>query len=64
MFFAVAAVWGFLAGVAAILIGLAAAGRPAAGGTMLWLAILAALVVAVLGAMVAARAYRDVVSRR
>ena len=64
LFFSVAAIWGFLTGVAAVLIGLAAAGQNVRGESVLWSAGLVALLVAIFGGLVSARAYRETASRR
>jgi hypothetical protein len=64
VFFAGAAAWGFLIGSAAILVGLAATGNRAEVGAPTWMTLALALVVAVLGGLVASRAYREAASRR
>ena len=63
IFFGAAAVWGFLTGTGAVIIGLAAAGQVPLVGPGLLAAIAVALVVAVLGGLLVARAYRDAASR-
>ena len=57
-YFSLAALWGFLAGSGAVIIGLSATGRPVPLGRPAVLTIAAAAVLAVLGAFVVAAGYR------
>jgi hypothetical protein len=58
LYFSLAAVWGFLAGTGAVLVGLTAVGRPARLGSLGVAVIIGAALAAVVGGFVAAAAYR------
>jgi hypothetical protein len=58
VYFSLAALWGFLSGTAAVLMGHTVAGRPTPLGSRGAAFVLVAAVVAVLGGLVAAAAYR------
>jgi hypothetical protein len=61
LYFTLASVWGFLTGAAAILAGLAATGRSLTLGPTVGSLLAFSTVVALLGGVVAARAYRGAV---
>lgn len=58
LYFSLAALWGFLAGTGAVLVGLTAVGRPARLGPLGVAVVLGAAIAAVAGGFVAAAAYR------
>jgi hypothetical protein len=58
VYFSLAAIWGFLAGTGAVLVGLAAVGRPTRLGPGATLLVGCAAILALLGGLVAAAAYR------
>jgi hypothetical protein len=57
LYFSLAAVWGFLAGTGAVLVGLSAAGRPARLGTSGSMLVAGAAILALIGGVVAAAGY-------
>jgi hypothetical protein len=59
LYFCLAAAWGFLIGTGAVLVGLAALGRPLHLGPVLAVVLGAAGVLAVAGGLIASIAYRD-----
>ena len=61
VYFALASIWGFLAGTAAIVVGLAVTDQPVRFAPWLVLALGVAALAAVVGGAVAAAAYRDAV---
>ena len=63
VYFVLASAWGFLAGTAAILGGLTAAGQPLQMSPTVGAVLLAAGLFAGIGGIVAARAYRDAADR-
>jgi hypothetical protein len=63
LYFSLAALWGFLAGTGAVLVSLAAVGRPTGIGTSGGVCVLCAAVVALAGGLVAATAYRSATRR-
>ena len=63
LYFSLAALWGFLAGTGAVLIGMAAVGRPTGMGARGGLCVLCAAVIALAGGLVAATAYRSATRR-
>ena len=63
LYFVLAALWGFVIGTAALLGGLAASGRPLRPEPFVGLVLLGAAVLALLGGIVAALAYREASNR-
>jgi hypothetical protein len=63
LYFSLAAVWGFLAGTGAVLVGLTAVGRPARLGALGVAVVIGAALAAVVGGFVAAAAYRAATRR-
>ena len=63
LYFALATVWGFVVGTAAILVGLSHVGKPISLDPTIGVVLLVACVVAVVGGLIAAAAYRDVIRR-
>lgn len=63
-FFALAAMWGFGTGAAGIAAGLRLGGVPFSVDAKLWLALLAAGLVAIVGGIIASEAYRESRQRR
>ena len=63
LYFALATTWGFVAGTGAVLGGLAFAGQPIRLDPTVGGILLAAGVVALVGGLIAAAAYRDVIQR-
>lgn len=64
LYFALASVWGFLAGTTGVVVSMAAGGRPLGFGPRVGTVLAASTVIAVLGGLIAARAYRDATTRR
>ena len=63
VYFSLAALWGFLAGTGAVLVGLVAVGRPTGMGARGGICVACAAVVALLGGLIAAMAYRSATRR-
>ena len=64
VYFMLASVWGFMTGTAAILGGLAAVGRPLTFEPQVAAVFTLATAIAILGGVVAARAYRGVADKQ
>jgi hypothetical protein len=63
VYFSLAALWGFLTGTGAVLIGLAAVGRPTGMGARGSFCVICAAAVALIGGLVVAMAYRSATRR-
>jgi len=59
LFFALASIWGFIAGVGGLLAAMSAAGRPLHPGLGVTAGLIPAFIVAVAGGFIAAAAYRE-----
>ena len=64
LYFTLASLWGFLVGTAGLLIGFSSRGVPLDLGPVAILALSAASILAVVGGMIASRAYSEAARRR